>query len=167
MGVDTLLHERIKDPLERIPGRPSGRRSLEIFAPAMAPWAPCFSWQGSMMAVRRNCGTLIARKRSSGSSRGMRMPALNYSPRIPSGESASASHARPRRPRPRIEQGGCADRAQRRRLPRGVFVLGDVGPSGELLEPMGTLTAEAAQEPSPSRSRASSTVVWTASSSSR
>ena len=28
----------------------------------------------------------------------------------------------------------------------GVFVLGDVGPSGELLEPMGTLTAEAAQE---------------------
>ena len=28
----------------------------------------------------------------------------------------------------------------------GVFVLGDVGPTGELLEPMGTLTAEGAQE---------------------
>ena len=28
----------------------------------------------------------------------------------------------------------------------GVFVLGDIGPSGELLEPMGTLTPEAAQE---------------------
>lgn len=28
----------------------------------------------------------------------------------------------------------------------GVFVLGDIGPSGELLEPMGTLTPESAQE---------------------
>ena len=28
----------------------------------------------------------------------------------------------------------------------GVFVLGDIGPSGELLEPMGTLTPDAAQE---------------------
>jgi 5-methyltetrahydrofolate--homocysteine methyltransferase len=29
---------------------------------------------------------------------------------------------------------------------KGVFVLGDIGPSGELLEPMGTLTPESAQE---------------------
>ena len=60
--------------------------------------------------------------------------------------------------RPRLELHGLGDRVEeinragaaiaRRVADRhpGAFVLGDVGPSGELMEPMGALTPEAAQE---------------------
>ena len=60
--------------------------------------------------------------------------------------------------RPRLQMHGLEDRAvelnraaaeiarQVADTHEGVFVLGDIGPSGDLLEPMGTLTPESAQE---------------------
>jgi 5-methyltetrahydrofolate--homocysteine methyltransferase len=75
------------------------------------------------------------------------MLVLSYSPPIPSAEAGRVCRCTLSRIRV-IELNRAAAQIARRVADahEGVFVMGDIGPSGELLEPMGTLTPESAQE---------------------